>query len=89
MTTIDERTLSEDFHSPYIYLPEYTSEHLYSFFLSRLLVFKQSLTEKIAFWRESTMLVEKIAEQITKFHLPEVQDRLCGFLFEDIQRGNK
>ena len=47
-----EKNPSDDWGAQYVYLPDFTSEHIYSFLLYRLIVFKQSLSKKIALWRE-------------------------------------
>lgn len=53
-----------------------------------LIKFKIALTEKIALWRESYLLLSKLATQLHRFHMPEVQDSLTQILFEDTDRGN-
>lgn len=81
--------LSDDFNQGnYIYLSEYLSEQLYSFLLCRLCVFKHSLDEKLALWRQWTILLDKLSLKLHKFHMPEVHDRILGMLFSDIFKGN-
>ena len=70
--------------SMYLILPEYQSEQIYASLLSRLLTFKQTLSEKIALWREHVRLIEMITEELCRFHMPEVHDKLVPCLFEDI-----
>ncbi len=61
---------------------------MYSGLLTRLLAFKQMLVEKIALWREHVRFIEALTSELTRFHMPEVHDKLVPCLFEDIQKGN-
>jgi hypothetical protein len=56
----------------YLILPEYQSESVYSRLLGKLIEYKQSLNQKIALWRENVTFLEAMANQVSKFHLPEL-----------------
>ena len=84
----EEKAFSEDSQPQYIYLPEYTSEHMYSFLLSRLICFNDRLRQKIAYWRQYVEFLDKIQMKITKFHIPELQDKWLPYIFDDLKKGN-
>jgi len=69
-------------------LPEYVSEQVYSRLLGKLIEYKQFLQTKIGLWRENVTFLEAIANQVHKFHVPELQDRFVPIIMEEIPRGN-
>jgi hypothetical protein len=65
-------------------LPEYISEQVYSRLLGKLIEYKQFLHTNIALWRENVTFLEAVANQVSRFHVPELQDRFVPTLFDEI-----
>jgi hypothetical protein len=68
-------------HSAYLILPEYKREKLYSELLTKIMTFETNLRLMIGPWREHAGFLERFANQIKLFHLPEIHDLFAPTLF--------
>jgi hypothetical protein len=73
--------------SQYLILPEYKSERIYSELLTKIMTYEESLRSIIGAWREHAGFLEKFAQTIHLFHMPEMHDLFAPVLFKLIQNG--
>jgi len=72
----------------YIILPEYTREQCYSELLNRVLQYDANLKNNIGLWREHAHFLDKLSENLSVFHQPELHDLFAETLFDHIMQGN-
>ena len=88
MNVINEPVDDCSAQESYFISSEFKVEIVYQELLPKLLIYDEHIYGMIGLWRQHTEFIDKFADTLKLFHMPELQDNYVQTLFKYLQSGN-